>query len=167
VDASCKTGGVLSPHPRRGSKQRWRPGRGVGAPTKTGATETGTTKTGTTKTGTAETGTTEAGTTEVGAPVVRLELPADADLETQKLFRAFVRSGRISTLPAKYTRRRMLLDHVARLFEPGVRYDEPTVNAILLQVYADWAELRRALVDEDFLSRDRSVYWRSGGTVEI
>jgi hypothetical protein len=152
VDASCKTGGVLSPHPRRGSKQRWRPGRSVGAPTETGTTKTGTTKTG---------------TTEVGAPVVRLELPADADLETQKLFRAFVRSGRISTLPAKYTRRRMLLDHVARLFEPGVRYDESTVNAILLEVYDDWAELRRALVDEDFLSRDRSVYWRSGGTVEI
>ncbi len=98
---------------------------------------------------------------------IRLEPPAHTDKETEKLFRAFVHTGRISALPRKYARRRVLLDHVARLFEPGRRYEEAEVNAILLQVYDDWAELRRALVDYGFLTREHSVYWRSGGTVEV
>jgi hypothetical protein len=93
--------------------------------------------------------------------------PKNADLATQKLFRAFVRDGRIMALPAKHGRRRALLDHVAGLFEPGRHYPEPLVNEILRTVYDDWAGLRRALVDEDFLSREQAVYWRSGGTVEV
>ncbi len=100
--------------------------------------------------------------TTVGLPV-----PHKADPETQKLFRAFVRGGRITNLPAKYARRQRLLDHVAQLFEPGVRYPERAVNEILLQVYDDCAALRRALVDEDFLTREQGVYWRTGGTVDV
>jgi hypothetical protein len=94
-------------------------------------------------------------------------MPPDADPETEKLFRAFVRDGRIVAMPAKYSRRHALLDHVARLFEPGVRYPEKTVNDMLSPVYDDFAELRRFLVDEGFMTREYSVYWRSGGTVEI
>jgi hypothetical protein len=93
--------------------------------------------------------------------------PKGADLVTQKLFRAFVREGRIVALPAKHGRRRDLLDHVARLFEPGIRYPESRVNETLREVYDDWAELRRALVDEGFLDREQGIYWRSGGTVEV
>ncbi|MET9021420.1 DUF2087 domain-containing protein [Actinopolymorpha sp. NPDC004070] len=95
-----------------------------------------------------------------------LALPADADPETEKLFRAYVRDGRITAMPAKSGRRRLLLDHVAQLFEPGVRYPEPVVNETLLRVYDDQAALRRYLVDDDFLARDNNaVYWRSGGTI--
>ena len=96
-----------------------------------------------------------------------LELPPKAGLETQKLFRAFVQDGRIVALPAKYGRRTQLLDHVSQLFEPGVQYPEPAVNAILLQVYDDQAELRRLLVDAGFVARERGIYWRIGGTVEV
>lgn len=96
-----------------------------------------------------------------------LVLPADADQPTQKLFRAFVHGGRIHAMPAKYGRRRQLLDHVAQLFEPGVRYPESRVNLILHQVYDDYAELRRALVDEGFLAREYGIYWRIGGTVDV
>ncbi|MGW0227240.1 DUF2087 domain-containing protein [Actinopolymorpha singaporensis] len=95
-----------------------------------------------------------------------LALPADADPNTEKLFRAFVREGRITAMPAKAGRRRLLLDHVAQLFEPGVRYPEHVVNETLLRVYDDQAALRRYLVDEGLLARDNhAVYWRCGGTV--
>jgi hypothetical protein len=96
-----------------------------------------------------------------------LAMPPDADPETEKLFRAFVRDGRIVAMPAKYSRRRVLLDYVARLFEPGVRYPEKDVNDTLSLVYDDFAELRRFLVDEGFMTREYAVYWRSGGTVDI
>lgn len=80
--------------------------------------------------------------------------------------RAFIRDGRILALPAKRTRRRLLLDQVAQAFEPGRRYPEAAVDEILRQVFDDHCTLRRYLVDEQFMSRTaHGVYWRAGGTV--
>ncbi len=79
--------------------------------------------------------------------------------------RAFIGNGRIETMPARQARRRLLLDTVAQAFEPGVRYPERMVNSFLGAIYADFAALRRYLVDEEFLSRAAGEYWRSGGTV--
>ena len=31
----------------------------------------------------------------------------------------------------------------------------------------DYAALRRYLVDEGFLGRERNIYWRTGGTVDV
>jgi hypothetical protein len=79
--------------------------------------------------------------------------------------RVFVRNGRIETMPAKRSRRRLLLDQIAQGFEPGVRYPERRVSQFLGAIYADYAALRRYLVDEELLSRTGGEYWRSGGTV--
>jgi hypothetical protein len=81
--------------------------------------------------------------------------------------RAFIRDGRITAVPAKRTRRRLLLDQVAQAFEPGRRYPESVVDEILKTVWDDHCALRRYLVDEAFLSRTASgIYWRVGGTVD-
>jgi hypothetical protein len=79
--------------------------------------------------------------------------------------RVFLADGRIDALPAKQSRRRLLLDQVAQAFEPGVRYSERRVSLFLGAIHADYAALRRYLVDEEFLSRADGEYWRSGGTV--
>jgi hypothetical protein len=83
----------------------------------------------------------------------------------EAVLRTFMRGGRITTIPAKRTRRLILLNHVAQLFDLGVRYQEGEVNLTLRQLYDDYAALRRYLVDEGFLSRDHGEYWRSGGSV--
>ena len=84
-----------------------------------------------------------------------------------ELLRPFIRDGRITTLPAKRTRRRLLLDRVAQAFEPGRRYPEKDVDEILKAVWDDHCTLRRYLVDEAFLSRTAAgIYWRIGGTVD-
>jgi hypothetical protein len=71
-------------------------------------------------------------------------------------------------VPAKRTRRRLLLDEVAQAFEPGRRYPEPVVNEILKSVFDDYRTLRRYLVDEAFLSRNAAgTYWRAGGTIDV
>jgi hypothetical protein len=80
--------------------------------------------------------------------------------------RVYVRDGRITTIPARLARRRLLFDVVAQGFEPGVRYPERAVNSFLGQLYDDHAAMRRYLVDEGFLSRDHGEYWRSAGTVD-
>jgi hypothetical protein len=79
--------------------------------------------------------------------------------------RVFLGDGRIETMPARQSRRRLLLDQIAQAFEPGVRYSEQTVSEFLGSLHHDYATLRRCLVDEEFLSRAGGQYWRSGGTV--
>ena len=54
---------------------------------------------------------------------------------------------------------------IVQVFEVGERYSELEVNALLRAFHDDVAALRRYLVDEGFLSREQSVYWRTGGTV--
>ena len=79
--------------------------------------------------------------------------------------RVFVRHGSIAALPAKRSRRLLLLDAIAQGFEPGQRYPERSVNMFLGSLHPDHATLRRYLVDEGFLSRAAGEYWRSGGTM--
>jgi hypothetical protein len=79
--------------------------------------------------------------------------------------RVFLGDGRIETMPAKRSRRRLLLDQVAQAFEPGVRYPEQRVSQFLGTLHPDYAALRRYLVDEELLTRSGGQYWRSGGTV--
>lgn len=101
------------------------------------------------------------------APVAE---PADhgaPDAASAAVLRAFVRDGRLVSIPAVRSKRRVVLDHVARLFEPGHRYPEREVNALLRAFHPDYAALRRHLVDEEFLDRESGEYWRAGGTVEV
>jgi hypothetical protein len=79
----------------------------------------------------------------------------------------FMPDGRIDQMPARRSRRLVVLDHVSRTFEPGRRYTEAEVDVVLRAYFEDYVALRRYLVDEGFLARERGVYWRSGGTVEI
>ena len=82
--------------------------------------------------------------------------------------RAFVSGGRITAMPAKRTRRRLLLDQVAQAFEPGRKYPEAAVDEVLKAIFDDHCTLRRYLVDEAFLSRTAAgTYWRAGGTVDV
>jgi hypothetical protein len=90
--------------------------------------------------------------------------PESGDLPGQ--LRPFIRDGRITVMPARRTVRLLLLNWVAQAFEPGRRYDEPTVNETLKAIYDDHASLRRYLIDEALMSRTPDgIYWRSGGTV--
>jgi hypothetical protein len=88
-----------------------------------------------------------------------------AALASDPQLRVFLRNGTVETLPARHARRRLLLDKIAQAFEPGVRYSERRVSLFLRSIHADYAVLRRYLVDEDFLSRSGGEYWRNGGTV--
>jgi hypothetical protein len=88
------------------------------------------------------------------------------DEQEELVLRAFFRNGRLTEIPAKESKRRIVLERIALEFEPGIRYDESTVNAIVGRFFNDHAALRRYLVDEGFLSRDAGEYWRTGGRVD-
>jgi hypothetical protein len=85
--------------------------------------------------------------------------------ERRKVLDAFVREGRITSVPAARAKRIVVLDWLVQAFEPGVRYPEREVNEIIATRHPDTAMLRRYLVDEGLLDRAAGEYWRSGGTV--
>jgi hypothetical protein len=90
----------------------------------------------------------------------------EALLRREAVLRSFLDAeGRLLVIPAKHTKRLVVLDHLAQLFEPGERYPELEVNRRLRGVHDDVAALRRHLVEEGFLDREAGVYWRIGGTV--
>lgn len=73
---------------------------------------------------------------------------------------AFVRDGRLTSLP---TSRPLLLAACALLadrFERDRLYDEYEVNATLVGDAPDPATLRRLLVDHGYLGRRNGTYWR-------
>ncbi len=87
--------------------------------------------------------------------------------DRDKVLRAYLDDeGRLVRMPAKHRKRLVVLDHLARVFEPGHRYSETEVNNLMRAFHDDVALLRRCLVDEAFLARAEGVYWRIGGTVE-
>ncbi|NUR05434.1 MAG: DUF2087 domain-containing protein [Nocardioidaceae bacterium] len=86
-----------------------------------------------------------------------------------RLVERFMPGGRLRRVPSKASKRRLVLEHVAQLFEPGVRYSERQVDAILTGVCeggeTDHVSLRRYLVDAQLLGRESGEYWRIGGWV--
>jgi hypothetical protein len=81
-----------------------------------------------------------------------------------RVLRAFVHDGRLTSIPSVHSKRLVVLDWLSQRFEPGRRYSEEMVNLVIAQVHPDTAALRRYLVDDGFLARERGNYWRSGGS---
>ena len=90
------------------------------------------------------------------------------DLRDDRVLRNFLTAdGRLHTIPSKHAKLLVVLDHLAQSFEPGRTYPEPEVNATIERFHADYAALRRHLVDNQFLTREDAVYWRSGGSFDV
>ncbi len=75
----------------------------------------------------------------------------------------FFSGGRLQSIPANLAKRRIVLERLAQEFEPGLRYEEADVNFRLQLFHADYATLRRYLVDTGMMSRADGFYWRTGG----
>jgi hypothetical protein len=74
---------------------------------------------------------------------------------------AFVRDGRLTSLPSRATMLDAACAFLADRFVPDRLYDEREVNAILADDAPDPATLRRLLVDHGYLGRrNGGAYWR-------
>jgi hypothetical protein len=83
----------------------------------------------------------------------------------------FVRDGRLLSMPAQDTKRRQVLEHLVQSFEPGRRFPEREVDAVLRAWTdgggVDHVAVRRYLVDHGLLAREGGDYWRIGGWVDV
>jgi len=88
--------------------------------------------------------------------------PEEAAAIEAKYLRAGAGGPSIAAWPRKQKEKLVLLRRIAELFEPGRRYSEPGVNALLGPVWYDHVAIRRYLIEYRFLDRkpDGSEYWR-------
>src|ERR1700730_10633684 len=92
----------------------------------------------------------------------KLAIPDDAggDEWEKKVLADFTEQGRLKAMPAGERKRLVILRWFARKFEPGRRYSELEVNAIIAEFFNDYASVRRYLVDHRLMERRSSIYWR-------
>jgi DNA-binding HxlR family transcriptional regulator len=85
----------------------------------------------------------------------------DWDEEDKKVLRTYTKDGQITDLPTKDKKCVVIMRWLATKFQPDLRYTEKQVNAILTEFFADYASLRRMLVDFGFMRRERGGgdYW--------
>ncbi|MFD9000401.1 DUF2087 domain-containing protein [Streptomyces sp. NPDC059582] len=96
-------------------------------------------------------------------------VPGAGDERADMVLRTFVRDGRLVRLPARWSRKKLVLRHIAeQTFEPGVAYPERVVND-RLRAWCDDGDvdhvtLRRYLVDLGHLDRSEGIYRWTGRT---
>lgn len=85
--------------------------------------------------------------------------------EEATILSRFFSGRRLTSIPTNRSKRSLVLERLALEFEPGMRYQEREVDFTLQLFFADYAALRRYLVDEGLMTRADGVYWRTGGRV--
>jgi hypothetical protein len=82
--------------------------------------------------------------------------------DEEKVIRAFMRDGRLTSIPAKLSKRDLLLPYLLDTCFPEDRaYEEKEVNQRLALLHPDVAALRRYLVDGRLMTRDGGIYRRT------
>jgi hypothetical protein len=102
-----------------------------------------------------------------GEPVDTSVLEGTWTSEEVEVLSRFFEGSRLKEIPASASKRLVVLERLVQEFEPGVRYDERTVNRILQLFHPDYAALRRYMVDHGLLTRAEGVYWRTGGRYDV
>jgi len=85
----------------------------------------------------------------------------DFNPEDKKILRECTFNGYLLDTQMKEERWLVVLRWLVTKFEPGLRYTEKQVNAILSEVHGDYATMRRDLIDYGFMDRERGgvSYW--------
>ena len=79
----------------------------------------------------------------------------------KKVINAFFEYGRLKSIPAQRKKERIVLEEIARNFEKGRKYMEREVNLIIADYHDDFCTIRRDMISEGILERDKEAYWLS------
>ena len=86
-------------------------------------------------------------------------------LHEEKIVKRYFENGWLKTFDVKDKTRRIIIKAISRKFEQDRIYTAEEVNALLSEIFDDYARLRDCLIDYGLMVRkpDGSQYWRSGG----
>lgn len=77
---------------------------------------------------------------------------------TQVLKNFFTFEGKIKTIPAQRKKKIIVLEHIVKGLKIGETYEEKELNQYLEQFHEDYATLRRELVMNHFMYREKNKY---------
>ena len=86
-----------------------------------------------------------------------------ADAQEEAIRNHFFVDGKLKQIPARRSKRAVVLRILARRFEKGRAYRESEVNALIKSAHPDFCTLRRELVMARLLEREKGTYRRTEG----
>lgn len=78
----------------------------------------------------------------------------------QKVIDAFFEYGKLKAIPAQRKKERIVLEVIVQVFEFDRIYSEREVNILIADFHDDFCTIRRDMIAEQLLARDRNGYWR-------
>ena len=79
----------------------------------------------------------------------------------RKVLRDFVKDNRLVAIPSSHKKKIVILRWLTTLIPTDAQLSEREISELLKAYHPDFATLRRELVDNSFLRRERGVYWRA------
>jgi biotin operon repressor len=87
---------------------------------------------------------------------------AEAEAYRREVLSNFLVEGRLVKIPAQRKKREVVLEFLAEQFEPGRKYTEKEVNAVIQRYHEDFCTLRRELImGGKYMTRDAGIYERA------
>lgn len=90
----------------------------------------------------------------------------EAALQTQReeqyrkrVIESFFEYGKLKSIPAQRKKERIILEEIAKAFEPGRIYTEREVNIIIADFHDDFCTIRRDMIGEKIMQRENGKYW--------
>jgi len=84
----------------------------------------------------------------------------EPDAYNEKVIKTFIHRGRLIKMPAQLKKQQIILEKIVEEFDPDQDYTEKEVNIILLDFYDDVAVLRRGLISQRLMTRNKGIYRR-------
>ena len=96
----------------------------------------------------------------VTLPQPGLPTEIEEDAYRNKVLKTFFKYGRLVSIPAQLKKRQIILEKIVEEFEPDHKYTELEVNRVLVEFHDDVASLRRGLISQKLMDREKGIYWR-------
>lgn len=77
----------------------------------------------------------------------------------QKVIDAFFEYGKLLSIPAQRKKKRIVLEEIAKAFQPGRTYTEKEVNLLIADFHDDFCTIRRDMISEGLMAREGQIYW--------
>ena len=77
----------------------------------------------------------------------------------KRVIESFFEYGKLKSIPAQRKKERIILEEIAKAFEPGRTYTEREVNIIIADFHDDFCTIRRDMIGEKIMDRENGKYW--------
>ena len=78
--------------------------------------------------------------------------------DRKKVIEAFFEYGKLKSIPSQRKKERIVLEEIAKSFEPGKTYTEKEINLIISEFNDDFCTIRRDMISEGILKLDKALY---------